>query len=193
MAAYVLGGLLRAAAIGALALGAMRLAGWSWRRMLRAAPLVVSTLFVVVLATYPLPDPAALDCSEGGAAPIMGLADLRRSLEALTSGGGGLGAWLTNLTVASSAANVAFFALPGAALAALGARALTAGAFALALTLGIEAAQGTALLGLYPCPYRHFDVFDLALNLLGVGLGFALWRALGPSGPGRARPARRRG
>lgn len=186
MAAFVLGGLARAAAIAAIVLLAARLAGLSARGVLGAAPLLTSTLFVVVLALYPLPDPAALDCSAGGAAPILGLGDLMRGLDVLLAGGARPGDWLTNLTVASSAANVLFFAAPGAALAALGAPLWAAALFAAALTLGIETAQATALFGLYPCPYRTFDVFDLLLNVLGVLAGFGLWRALRGSRAGRA-------
>jgi glycopeptide antibiotics resistance protein len=38
-------------------------------------------------------------------------------------------------------------------------------------TLFLEVMQGTALFGLYPCPYRHFNVDDLLLNTLGSFLG----------------------
>jgi glycopeptide antibiotics resistance protein len=38
-------------------------------------------------------------------------------------------------------------------------------------TLFLEVMQGTALFGLYPCPYRHFNVDDLMLNTLGSVLG----------------------
>lgn len=38
-------------------------------------------------------------------------------------------------------------------------------------TLFLEVMQGTALFGLYPCPYRHFNVDDLLLNTLGAFLG----------------------
>ena len=42
----------------------------------------------------------------------------------------------------------------------------------LALSLTAELTQITATWGLYPCPYRKFDVDDLILNTLGVALGF---------------------
>ena len=51
-------------------------------------------------------------------------------------------------------------------------------AMALGLTLFIETAQLTALFGLYPCPYRQFDVDDLILNVAGILAGFALARGM---------------
>ncbi len=43
-----------------------------------------------------------------------------------------------------------------------------------ATTLGFELVQYSGLLGLYPCPYRLFDVDDLMLNTAGGLAGFAL-------------------
>jgi glycopeptide antibiotics resistance protein len=43
-----------------------------------------------------------------------------------------------------------------------------------ATTLGFELLQYSGLLGLYPCPYRLFDVDDLMLNTAGGLAGFAL-------------------
>ena len=40
-------------------------------------------------------------------------------------------------------------------------------------TLFLEVMQGTGLFGLYPCPYRHFNVDDLMLNTFGSVLGIA--------------------
>ena len=48
------------------------------------------------------------------------------------------------------------------------------GGFGLSLT--VELTQLTGLWGLYPCPYRQFDVDDLILNTTGVALGFAVVR-----------------
>jgi hypothetical protein len=42
------------------------------------------------------------------------------------------------------------------------------------LTLSFELLQRSALFGLYPRPYRLFDVDDLLINTLGSLLGFAL-------------------
>ncbi len=63
-----------------------------------------------------------------------------------------------------------------------------------ATTLGFELLQYTGLLGLYPVPYRLFDVDDLMLNTAGGLLGYAamplLARVLPSPKPGYAtRPA----
>lgn len=44
----------------------------------------------------------------------------------------------------------------------------------LGLSLAFELTQWTGVLGLYPCPYRLFDVDDLAVNTSGAVLGWAL-------------------
>jgi glycopeptide antibiotics resistance protein len=44
--------------------------------------------------------------------------------------------------------------------------------------LAVELTQLTGIWGLYPCPYRQFDVDDLILNTTGVVIGFALARVL---------------
>lgn len=41
-------------------------------------------------------------------------------------------------------------------------------------TLFLEVMQGTALFGLYPCPYRHFNIDDLLLNTFGAVLGMVI-------------------
>ncbi len=87
-----------------------------------------------------------------------------------------VGEWLGSLTVAQSVANVAFFALPGIALAWWTHHLAVAALFGAVLSLGIEIAQLTALFGIYPCPWRRFDVFDIGFNIAGVTLGFILGR-----------------
>jgi glycopeptide antibiotics resistance protein len=54
----------------------------------------------------------------------------------------------------------------------------------LGISLAIECTQGTALWGLYPCPYRLFDVDDLLVNTLGALVGALLAAVL----IGRHRP-----
>ncbi|WP_433262103.1 VanZ family protein [Actinosynnema sp. CS-041913] len=51
-------------------------------------------------------------------------------------------------------------------------------ALALATSLCVEITQGTAVFGLYPCPYRLADVDDLMTNTLGGVLGWLLARLL---------------
>ena len=71
--------------------------------------------------------------------------------------------------------NVLFFVPLGVAVAyVLRRSALTALVSGLGVSLLIEATQGTALWGLYPCPYRLADVDDLMTNTLGALLGWAL-------------------
>lgn len=57
-------------------------------------------------------------------------------------------------------------------------------------TLFLEVMQGTALFGLYPCPYRHFNVDDLILNTLGSFLGIAAVYIWNGSGNPSKRPYR---
>lgn len=52
-------------------------------------------------------------------------------------------------------------------------------AIGLGLSLLIETVQGTAVFGLYPCPYRFADVDDLITNTAGAAVG---WLIAGPIG-----------
>ncbi len=45
---------------------------------------------------------------------------------------------------------------------------------ALGCTLAFELTQGTGIFGLYPCPYRHFNIDDLMLNTLGAVVGLLI-------------------
>lgn len=65
-----------------------------------------------------------------------------------------------------------------------------AGLIALATTLTFEVSQLTGLFGLYPCPYRVFDVDDLILNTSGALLGYWLAPLLSflPNLPSRPHP-----
>ncbi|GAA3365498.1 hypothetical protein GCM10020366_65640 [Saccharopolyspora gregorii] len=57
-------------------------------------------------------------------------------------------------------------------------------AVAAAVALSFEVTQGTGVFGIYPCPYRLFDVDDLVVNTLGAMLGWWLGGQVG-----RAMPA----
>ncbi|CAL9413786.1 hypothetical protein SUDANB95_01700 [Actinosynnema sp. ALI-1.44] len=48
----------------------------------------------------------------------------------------------------------------------------------LATSLAVETIQGTAVLGLYPCPYRLADVDDLMTNTAGTVVGWLVARAV---------------
>lgn len=145
--------------------------------------LALATLFVVFLAIHPLPDPVRLDCA-AAPRPILQPFQFAGAFRDLWAAGAPPARWLSNLTVTSTITNVAFFALVGAALARLTARAWLALAYAAALTAAIETLQGTGLLGRFPCAYRTVDVNDLILNVAGVMLGFLAlraWRRQSPS------------
>lgn len=176
---YLGGAAAYAVALTLVGAGLARLAG----HRLRAAPLVAATLFVVFLGLHPFPDPATLDCSGGGARPLLRPFGFLDAYVAFWRNGKPLGVWLRSLSILAPAMNVVFFAGVGLALARETRSFGRALAFALALTLFIELAQLTGLFGIYPCSYRHFEIDDLILNVGGVLLGFAAGRP-------RIRPAR---
>ena len=94
--------------------------------------------------------------------------------------------WLLRLGPLSAIMNLVLCSVIGALLARHRLRSGWAvlGGFGLSLT--VELTQLTGLWGLYPCPYRQFDVDDLILNTTGVALGFALvrgWRGARLAGP----------
>ena len=171
---YLGGALAYAAVAGVVILLAGRLLGWRASRA--QAGLVLSTCFVIFLALSPFPDPAALDCSSGGEPALLTPFGFLEPYRRLWQAGRPPLAWLTNLGIVSPIMNVVFFAVVGAFLAGLTRSSLGALAFACTLTVFIEVSQLSALYGLYPCPYRQFDIDDLLLNVAGVMLGFWLWR-----------------
>lgn len=142
----------------------------SWQR----GALLLSTSFVVFLALSPFPDPAHLDCSEGGVALQLKPFAFLEAPGRLWSAKAPLGAWLTDLTITSTIMNVVFFALVGASVGTLTLRASPALLYGLALTVGIELSQFTGLYGLYPCRYRTVDIDDVMTNVTGVLIGALL-------------------
>jgi hypothetical protein len=174
LASYLLGALGYAALAASGLLLLLRMAGV--RPTLGRAALALSAAFVVFLALSPFPDPADLDCTDGGVAIQTGIFGFREAPQRLWASGAPLGAWLTDLTITSTIMNVVFFALVGAALATQTLRIGSAFLFGLALTLGIETLQFTGNLGLYPCRYRTVDIDDVVLNVAGVVLGVAAMR-----------------
>ncbi|MFE9750591.1 VanZ family protein [Saccharothrix saharensis] len=56
---------------------------------------------------------------------------------------------------------------------------VSATAIGLLVSLAVETTQGTAVFGLYPCPYRVADVDDLMTNTAGAVLGWLLARWVG--------------
>ncbi len=141
--------------------------------------------FFLTLTQYPLPDPATLDCTDGGVAPILRpfetLAHVQRMVvwnrndpDAVT-----WATWIGSKVLQAAAMNLVLCAAIGAAMARhLQARRPHLVAFGVAVLLsgGAELAQLTGLFGLYPCAWRTFEVDDLILNIGGLMAGFTLMR-----------------
>lgn len=178
----------------ALAYAALTAAGlWAlaWllgvRQALRRVGLpAFAGLALVFLALHPFPDPATMACPRPDTTPQLVPFLFLDRVQALAARGASLGVWLTDLTVMSSIMNFVVCGGFGLMLARAGLRPLAAGATGLALSLGVETTQLTGLYGLYPCPYRQFDVDDLILNTGGTLAGATLGAAV--FGWGRRRP-----
>ena len=148
------------------------------RRPLRPAGIGVAlaALFVIFLGIHPFPDAARLDCTAGGARIILAPFDFMRGYVHWWKWDRSLGTALHSLSILAPFMNLVLFMPLGMALAGAGRRWTGALAVGAGVTLFIEIAQLTALFGIYPCRYRHFETGDLILNTLGVMLGFALMR-----------------
>lgn len=142
------------------------------------ASLVLFTLFILFLGLHPFPDRATLDCSDGGTAPLLTPFGFLHGFARLWQAGASPSVWLHDLSVTSAVMNFVFFAVLGGLLAGQTARPGLALLFVAGLSGLMETAQITALFGLYPCPYRHFEIDDLILNISGGMIGFGLVRAL---------------
>jgi glycopeptide antibiotics resistance protein len=133
-------------------------------------------LFFLALTQLPLPDAAKLGCVGGGVLPNLVPFDFVRQFRAAWSSPGGIVPWLRSGALAA-VMNLAIPALIGVLLARHGVapgRALLLGCL---VSLGAELTQLSATWGLFPCPYRKFDVDDLLLNGLGLALGLLGARA----------------
>ncbi|KFI25341.1 hypothetical protein CN97_08440 [Haematobacter massiliensis] len=151
--------------------------------------LLLSTLFMITLALYPFPDRATFTCVPDEVHTQFQPFHFLPAFTRLIENGAPFSAWVTNLTVASTIMNYLVCMVIGLALAGVTGRWLLAAGFAATLTLGIELTQITGNWGLYPCPYRLFDVDDLIMNFAGVMTGFALWRGGRALREARGQPA----
>jgi hypothetical protein len=176
--------------LGAAALIAAGIAALLWLVMRhrfgldgRHALTLFLVLFFLTLTQYPLPDPATLDCSNGGVAPILRPFETFAHIQRLLIWHGNDPAavtwrsWVGSKILQAAAMNFLLCAAIGASLAWQG-RMDWRGALGLAVVLsgGAELAQLTGLFGLYPCAFRTFEVDDLIFNISGLLVGFALMR-----------------
>jgi glycopeptide antibiotics resistance protein len=151
--------------------GALR--GWP---MLAAVGLLGSAVALAAFTVFPLPDPAALECT-GGSMSSYWQTDWFASIALIGDAWAAVGfpAVLVSGAFLQVAFNVLLFVPYGFFL-----RVVTRwrGAVVVLVGLGtsalIELTQGTAVFGAYPCPYRLLDVDDLIVNTLGAAIGVVL-------------------
>lgn len=154
------------------------IAGWKWD--MRQWLTLTLAVFFLTLTQTPLPDAAALDCTDGGVAPNFRPFS---TWENLRDAAGRIGfdvmGWVGNQLFQALIMNFVIPALIGAALARhMGGQWAVLRAFAVGFGLSLlaETAQMTALFGLYPCPWRRTLMDDLIVNTLGCGTGFMIAR-----------------
>lgn len=146
---------------------------------------------VVAFTTFPLPKDPLRACRTGRGShwqltPLASLDDVSGAFRA-----DGVVAGLTSGVFLQVVLNVVFFVPLGLVLAYVLRRGLVTAVLAgLGLSLLVELTQGTALWGLYPCPYRLADVDDLLTNTLGAVIGWCLGALLRRALPYRRPPAR---
>lgn len=156
-----------------LARGLGRSFGWP------QAALVASTLFVVALGLHPFPDIDSLDCRDGGVRKLLRPFDYWQYYVQFWEDGYLLRDWLSSPAIMAPLMNIVLFVPIGLALGLLTRSWGVAALYAVGVTLFIELSQVSALYGIYPCPYRHFEVDDLTHNTAGILLGFWLMRRRG--------------
>lgn len=126
----------------------------------------------MALWTYtllPLPDPDDIQCTSAQLTPFQVLEDIRTTAAAT-------GASLPhNPAFMQVVLNVLLFMPLGYFLRVLWGRGvIVSTATGLAVSAMIETTQITGVWGIYPCPYRLFDVDDLLANTSGAFLGAVL-------------------
>jgi glycopeptide antibiotics resistance protein len=135
-------------------------------------------LAVVAFTLLPLPPDQAAACNH----PMAGwhLVPLRSFAEASRwARGHGLGAFLTSGTFLQIPLNVVLLVPLGLLIGWRGRRRVwVAVAAGLAVSIAIEATQGTGVWFLYDCAYRYAEIDDLITNTAGAALGWLLGRAL---------------
>jgi glycopeptide antibiotics resistance protein len=155
------------------------------RRVAQAWPTAFAVLFFVILTQHPFPDPATLDCPVRHTEPQLVPFDVVQRVAHRWSRVSSNIRWLLRPWLLAPLMNLVLCAFIGALLARHRMLPRTAVLSGFGLSLAVELTQLTGIWGLYPCPYRQFDVDDLILNTAGVALGFVLVR--GWRGAGRAK------
>ncbi len=149
-----------------------RLRGWS------AVVAAASALYgcgLVAFTLFPLPDVTGEFCSSRAlrdywqTRPFASLDDIAAA-----------GYSPTSPAFVQVALNVVLFVPLGFLLCYRFRRGIVAAtAIGLLVSLAVETTQGTAVFGLYPCPYRVADVDDLMTNTAGTAVGWLLARWVG--------------
>lgn len=141
--------------------------------LVRILLLLAATIYAVALWAYtllPVPDVGSYVCAGTQFHPFGFVSDILRAREEV-----GVRALLTSAAFLQVALNVVLFVPLGFFVRAIAGRGmLVAGTLGLATSLLIETTQLTGIWGLYPCPYRVFDVDDLMINTVGAVIGSAI-------------------
>lgn len=147
------------------------------RRIWVHATFVLYLICAWALVLLPMPDPASLrHPAPMNLVPLQWWSDMMTELNSSHAGLRGL---LTNSALLVRVFNIALTVPLGVYLRRWFKRGLLFTAVAgFGLSLLFELTQLTALWGLYPMPYRTFDVDDLTANTLGAVLGWALAPAI---------------
>ena len=140
----------------------------------RGAALVLATLLMVFLGLHPFPDPAAVECRAPILRPFAFLEDYIR----LWRAGAPARVWLQSTGTVAPVMNFVICLGIGLLLHGKTRRVRVALFYGLGLSGFIELSQLSGLWGFYPCPYRHFELDDLILNVGGVVAGFGLAHGL---------------
>ena len=152
------------------------------KAMARALPAAFVILFFVVLSQYPLPEARTLVCPTEGTRPnLMPFAFVGTLLRQWRENSD-FENFLRYGSAASTGMNLVICAVIGGLVARYAVRLRAVLLSGFAFSLATEVTQLTGVWGLYPCAYRTFDVDDLLLNTIGVGLGFLLARRLAKGG-----------
>ena len=150
-----------------------RLSGWPG---LLSAATIAYACAIVAFTLFPIPRITAEFCEVHGVAEHIQLVPLRSFLKAADQFGQvGIFAGLTSFTTLQIVFNVVFFVPLGFLLGHRWRKGLvTTLLLGLGLSLLIETTQGTAVWGLFPCPYRVAEADDLITNTTGAMVGWLL-------------------